>query len=48
MFRKQTLNKKIETVLEDIFWVSYILFMILALVTAFGAFVVGLYSTFFA
>lgn len=48
MYRKPTLNKRIETVLEDVFWISYILFMLLALMTAFGMFVVGMYTTFFA
>ena len=48
MYRKQTLNKRIETVLEDVFWISYILFMLLALMTAFGMFVFGMYTTFFA
>lgn len=46
--RKQTLGKKIDTFFEDVFWVSYILFIVLAPVVAVGIFVTGLYATFFA
>lgn len=48
MYRKQTLGKKIDMFLEDVFWISYILFIVLAPVVAAGIFVAGLYTTFFA
>lgn len=48
MYRKQTLSKKIDMFLEDVFWISYILFIVLAPVVAFGIFVVGLWTTFVA
>lgn len=48
MYHKQTLGKKIDMFFEDVFWVSYILFIVLTPVVAVGIFVVGLYTTFLA
>lgn len=48
MYRKQTLSKKIDMFFEDVFWVSYILFIVLAPIFAVSMFVFGLYTTFFA
>lgn len=48
MYRKPTLSKKINMFFENVFWISYILFMLLSLMTAVGMFVFGMYTTFFA
>lgn len=34
--------------LQDLFWISYILFIVFTPVVALGIFITGLYSTFFA
>lgn len=52
MLRKKTLSEKILVLIdmffEDMFWILYILFIVLAPVVALGIFVTGLYTTFFA
>lgn len=48
MYRKQTLSKKIDMFFEDVFWISYILFIVVTPVVAFGIFVVGMWTTFVA
>lgn len=48
MYRKPTLSKKIDMFFEDVFWISYILFIVLTPLVAVSMFVVGLYLTFFA
>ena len=48
MYKKQTLGKKIDMFFEDVFWISYILFIVLTPVAAVVLTAVGLYTTFFA
>lgn len=47
MYKKQTLGKKIDMFFEDVFWISYILFIVLTPVAAVVLTAVGLYTTFF-
>jgi len=48
MFKKQTVSKKIDMFFKDVFWISYILFIVLAAGLAGGIFVAGLWATFVA
>ena len=47
MMRKPTLSKRIDRFLEDVFWISYILFIVLAPVAAVALFITGMWTTFF-
>lgn len=46
MYRKKTLRKKIDMFFEDVFYISYILFIVLTPIVAVGIFVGGLWATF--
>lgn len=48
MYRKPTFSNKISMFFEDVFWISYILFMVLAPIVAVGIFIAGMWTTFFA